>query len=54
LYLIEIDSLIYLESVERFKYRSRPNVMKFRSFGDSTSSRVMDKLKTKAVPTLRA
>jgi len=30
--------------VERFKNRS--NVMKFRSFGDSTSSRVKDKLKT--------
>jgi len=30
------DSLIYLEPVERFKNRS--NVMKFRSFGDSTSS----------------
>jgi len=30
--------------VERFKNRS--NVMKFRSFGDSTSSRVQDKLKT--------
>jgi len=38
------DSLIYLEPVERFKNRS--NVMKFRSFGDSTSSRVEDKLKT--------
>jgi len=33
------DSLIYLEPVERFK---RSNVMKFRSFGDSTSSRVKD------------
>jgi len=34
------DSLIYLEpyAVERFKNNS--NVMKFRSFGDSTSSRV--------------
>jgi len=29
------DSLIYLEPVERFKNRSY--VMKFRSFGDSTS-----------------
>jgi len=38
------DSLIYLEPVERFK--SRSNVMKFRSFGDTTSSRVKDKLKT--------
>jgi len=38
------DSLIYLEPVERFKNRS--NVMKFRSFSDSTSSRVKDKLKT--------
>jgi len=38
-----IDSLIYLEPVERFKNRS--NVMKCRSFGDSTSSRVKDKLK---------
>jgi len=28
------DFLIYLEPVERFKNRS--NVMKFRSFGDST------------------
>jgi len=35
------DYLIYLEPVERFKH-----VMKFRSFGDSTSSRVTDKLKT--------
>jgi len=39
-----IDSLIYLEPVEGFKNRS--NVMKFRSVGDSTSSRVKDKLKT--------
>jgi len=31
---IVFDSLIYLEPVERFKNRS--NVMKFRSFGDST------------------
>jgi len=38
------DSFIYFESVERFKNRS--NVMKFKSFGDSTSSRVKDKLKT--------
>jgi len=38
------DSLIYLEPVERFKNRS--NVMTFRSFGDSTSSRVKDMLKT--------
>jgi len=38
------DSAIYLEPVKRFKNRS--NVMKFRSFGDSTSSRVKDKLKT--------
>jgi len=38
------DALIYLEPVERFKNRS--NVMKFRSFGDSKSSRVKDKLKT--------
>jgi len=38
------DYLIYLEPVERFKNRS--NVMKFRSFGDNTSSRVNDKLKT--------
>jgi len=38
------DSLIYLDPVERFKNRS--NVMKFRNFGDSTSSRVKDKLKT--------
>jgi len=38
------DSLIYFEPVERFKNRS--NVMKFRSFGDSTSSRVKEKLKT--------
>jgi len=30
------DSIIYIEPVERFKNRS--NVMKFRSFGDSTSS----------------
>jgi len=32
------DSLIYLEPVERFKNMN--NVMKFRSLGDSTSSRV--------------
>jgi len=38
------NSLIYLEPVERFKNRS--NVIKFRSFGDSTTSRVKDKLKT--------
>jgi len=38
------ESLIYLEPVERFKNRS--NVMKFRSFGDNTSSRAKDKLKT--------
>jgi len=34
------DSLMYLEPVERFKNMS--NVMKFRSFGDSTSSRVKE------------
>jgi len=38
------DSFIYLEPVERFKNRS--DVMKFRSVGYSTSSRVKDKLKT--------
>jgi len=38
------DSLIYHEPVERFKNKS--NVMKFMSFGGSTSSRVEDKLKT--------
>jgi len=38
------DSLIYLEPVERFKIRS--TAMKCRSFGDTTSSRVKDKLKT--------
>jgi len=38
-----LDSHIYLEPVERFKNRS--NVMKFRSFGDSTNNRVKDKLK---------
>jgi len=38
------DSLIYLEPVERFK--NRRNVIKCMSFGDSTSSRVNDKLKT--------
>jgi len=38
------DFLIYLEPVERFKNRS--NGMEFRSFGDSTSSNVKDKLKT--------
>jgi len=42
------DKLCYLilsfyEPVERFQNRS--NVMKFMSFGDSTSSRVKDKLK---------
>jgi len=31
------DSLIYLEPVNRFKNKS--NVMKFRSFGDSTCSK---------------
>jgi len=35
-----VDSPIYLEPVERFQNRS--NVTKFRSFGDSTSSMVMD------------
>jgi len=35
-----LDSLIYLQPVERFKNMS--NVMKFRSFGDSTSSRVKE------------
>jgi len=38
------DSLIYLEPVERFKKRS--DVMKFRSFGDRTSNRVKENLKT--------
>jgi len=33
------DSLICLEPVERLQN----NVMKFRSFGDSTNSRVKDK-----------
>jgi len=37
------DSLIYFEPVDRFKNKS--NVRKFMSFGDSTSSRVEDKLK---------
>jgi len=32
-----LDSLIYLEPVERFLDRS--NVMAFRSFGDSVSSK---------------
>jgi len=41
---LEFDSLIYLEPVEKFKNKS--NVMTFRSFGDSTSSRVKDKLKS--------
>jgi len=41
---LAFDSLIYLEPVERFKNRS--NVMKFRSFDDSMSSRVKDKLNT--------
>jgi len=36
------ESLIYLDPVERFKNRS--NVMKLRRFGDSTSSRVNDKV----------
>jgi len=40
-----LDSLFYLELVERFQHNSS-NVMKFRSFGDSTSSRVEDKLTT--------
>jgi len=41
-----LDSLIYLEPVDRYKKRN--NVMKFRSFGDRpmTKSRVKDKLKT--------
>jgi len=38
------DSLIYLEPVERFENMS--NMITLRSFGDSTSSRVKDKLKT--------
>jgi len=38
------DSLIYLNPVDSFEIRS--NVMKFSSFGDSTSSRVQEKLKT--------
>jgi len=38
------DFLSYLEPMERFKNRS--NVIKVRRFGDSTSSRVKDKLKT--------
>jgi len=42
------DSLIYVEPVERFTNRS--NVMKFRSFGDSTSSRVKDKYSPKPNP----
>ena len=37
------NSLIYLEPVERFENRS--NMMKFRSFDDSWSSRVENKLK---------
>jgi len=36
--------LIHLEPLDRFK--NSCNVMKFRSVGDSTSSRVKDKLKT--------
>jgi len=39
-----LDSLIYLKPEESFKNRS--NVVKFMSFGDSTSCRVEDKLKT--------
>jgi len=38
------DYVIYFAPVEIFKNRS--NVMKFRSFGDSTISRVKNKLKT--------
>jgi len=41
---LKFDSLIYLKPAERFKNRS--NVMKFRSFGDSTMNKVKDKLKT--------
>jgi len=37
-----LDSLIYFELVEGFKNKS--NVIKFRRFGDSTSSRVKDKI----------
>jgi len=37
-------SLIYLEPVERFW--NRRNVMKFKNYGDSMSSKVQDKLKT--------
>jgi len=40
---LEFVSLIYLVPVEGFNDRS--NVMKFRSFGDSTSIRVKDKFK---------
>jgi len=38
------DSLICFEPVERFKNMS--DVIKFRSFGDSTNNRLKDKLKT--------
>ena len=41
---IVMNSLIYFEPVKRFQNRS--DVMKFRSFGDGTSSRIKHKLKT--------
>jgi len=39
-----VDSLVYLEPVKTFLNKSY--VMKFRRVGDSTSSRVHDKMKT--------
>jgi len=42
-----LDSLIYLEPVERFlNKRNNSNAMKFKSFAGSPSSRVKDKFKT--------
>jgi len=40
-----LDSLIYLEPVHE-RFYGRINVMKFRNFGDGTSSRIEKKLKT--------
>jgi len=45
-YVRVFDSPIYLEPVERFKNMSIYG-MKVRNFGDSTSSRVKDKLKVR-------
>jgi len=42
--ILVLDYLVYLEPVEIIQIRS--NVMKFRCFGEKTSRRDQDKLKT--------